>query len=50
MISDPEECTSDATVDVIPVYNTVYQGHSWLVDGVDQGSANPLQISHIGHL
>ena len=48
MISDPEECTSDATVDVIPVYNSVYQGYNWLVDGVDQGSPDPLQISQSG--
>ena len=48
IISDPEECTSDATVDVIPVYNSVYQGYNWLVDGVDQGSPNPLQISQSG--
>ena len=48
MISDPEECTSDETVDFIPVFNEVYQGHSWLVNGVDQGSANPLQIAQSG--
>jgi len=48
IISDIEDCETQEFVEFSPAYNGVYQGFEWLVDGQNQGAANPLTIGVTG--